>query len=220
MGALNLITTAKRKAAAALVREGVTVSLASNASTEKGPDVPCPVEWAMITATEVNAADRIGYPCIHGAGTTHLDSFAHRFFNGKMWNGYPVGGLVTLSDNSEPVKKSRSAGLSGLPGRANLKVCATSCRFLHRLRDLKTENCPMETINFTRGVPANESFPIPEVIEAARSVLTSSGAAVLQYGPALGYLPLREWLRPDAQHPPSTRREGRWHSNRGGWPRH
>ena len=39
--------------------------------------------------------DRIGYPCIHGAGTTHLDSFAHVFFGGKMWNGYPVAELVT-----------------------------------------------------------------------------------------------------------------------------
>jgi kynurenine formamidase len=29
------------------------------------------------------------------SGTTHLDSFAHRFFGGKMWNGYPVAGLVT-----------------------------------------------------------------------------------------------------------------------------
>jgi kynurenine formamidase len=96
MGTLNLISADKRKAAAALVREGVTVSLASNATTDKGPDVPCPVEWAMVTATEANAADRIGYPCIHGAGTTHLDSFAHRFFNGKMWNGYPVADLVTL----------------------------------------------------------------------------------------------------------------------------
>ncbi|HEY7441307.1 MAG TPA: PLP-dependent aminotransferase family protein [Vicinamibacterales bacterium] len=52
----------------------------------------------------------------------------------------------------------------------------------------------MEIINFTRGVPANESFPIPDVIEAARAVLTTQGPAVLQYGPALGYLPLREWL--------------------------
>jgi 2-aminoadipate transaminase len=52
----------------------------------------------------------------------------------------------------------------------------------------------METINFTRGVPANESFPIQEVIEAARAVLNTHGPAVLQYGPALGYLPLREWL--------------------------
>ena len=95
MGTLNLITPAKRKQAAALVREGITVSLASNAETEKGVDVPCPVEWAMLTASQTSAADRIAYPCIHGAGTTHLDSFAHVFFNGRMWNGYPVEGLVT-----------------------------------------------------------------------------------------------------------------------------
>jgi kynurenine formamidase len=96
MGALNLITPAKRKAAAGLVRDGVAVSLASNANTEKGVDVPCPVEWAMVTASESGATDRVGYPCIHGAGTTHLDSFAHRFFDGKMWNGYPVADLVTM----------------------------------------------------------------------------------------------------------------------------
>jgi kynurenine formamidase len=90
-----LITPAKRAQAAALVKDGVAVSLASNAETEKGVDVPCPVEWAMVTATSSAATDRIGYPCIHGAGTTHLDSFAHVFFNGRMWNGYPVEGLVT-----------------------------------------------------------------------------------------------------------------------------
>jgi len=95
LGTLNLITPAKRKQAAALVKEGVTVSLSSDAATEKGVDVPCPVEWAMLTASQSGATDRIGYPCIHGAGTTHLDSFAHVFFGGKMWNGYPVSGLVT-----------------------------------------------------------------------------------------------------------------------------
>jgi kynurenine formamidase len=95
LGTLNLVTPAKRKQAAALVKEGFSVSLASNASTEKQVDVPCPVEWSMVTATESTAMDRIGYPCIHGAGTTHLDSFAHVFFDGKMWNGYPVAGLVT-----------------------------------------------------------------------------------------------------------------------------
>ncbi|HYR88930.1 MAG TPA: cyclase family protein [Terriglobia bacterium] len=95
MGTLNLITPAKRKQAAALVKDGVSVSLASNAATEKGVDVPCPVEWAMLIATQSSAMDRIAYPCIHGAGTTHLDSFAHVFFDGKMWNGYPVTGLVT-----------------------------------------------------------------------------------------------------------------------------
>ena len=95
LGTLNLVTPAKRTQAAALVKDGVAVSLASNAETEKGVDVPCPVEWAMVTATASAAMDRIGYPCIHGAGTTHLDSFAHVFFNGKMWNGYAVDKLVT-----------------------------------------------------------------------------------------------------------------------------
>lgn len=95
MGTLNLITPAKRKAAAALVKDGFTVSLASDASTRQSVDVPCPVEWAMVTASDAGATDRVAYPCIHGAGSTHLDSFAHRFFAGKMWNGYPVSGLVT-----------------------------------------------------------------------------------------------------------------------------
>src|SRR5688572_22237790 len=49
-------------------------------------------------------------------------------------------------------------------------------------------------INFTRGVPAIESFPIDEVIEASRAILSTQGAAMLQYGPSLGFQPLREWL--------------------------
>jgi 2-aminoadipate transaminase len=52
----------------------------------------------------------------------------------------------------------------------------------------------VDTINFTRGVPANESFPIDEVIEAAGAVLKAQGAAMLQYGPSLGFQPLREWI--------------------------
>jgi len=52
----------------------------------------------------------------------------------------------------------------------------------------------MQTINFTRGVPANESFPIGELSEAASAILKTTGAAILQYGPSLGFLPLREWL--------------------------
>jgi DNA-binding transcriptional MocR family regulator len=52
----------------------------------------------------------------------------------------------------------------------------------------------MQTINFTRGVPANDSFPTDELIDAATAILRSHGSAVLQYGPALGFQPLREWL--------------------------
>lgn len=52
----------------------------------------------------------------------------------------------------------------------------------------------MQSINFTRGVPANESFPIDEIANAAAEAFRSSGAAILQYGPASGFQPLREWL--------------------------
>jgi DNA-binding transcriptional MocR family regulator len=51
-----------------------------------------------------------------------------------------------------------------------------------------------QTINFTRGVPATESFPIDEVIEAAVAALKTQGAAMLNYGPSPGFQPLREWL--------------------------
>ena len=96
LGTLNLVTPAKRKQAAALVKDGVSVSLSSNANTEKEIDNPCPVEWAMLTASQAGATDRVAYPCIHGAGITHLDSFAHVFFGGKMWNGDSVSELVTM----------------------------------------------------------------------------------------------------------------------------
>jgi DNA-binding transcriptional MocR family regulator len=52
----------------------------------------------------------------------------------------------------------------------------------------------MTTINFTRGVPANDSFPTAALVEAATAVFKSHGAAILQYGPALGFQPFREWL--------------------------
>src|ERR1700704_2252068 len=58
LGTLNLVTPEKRKAALALVKEGVPVSLSTNTFTEKAIDVPCPAEWAMITSTPTGAPDR------------------------------------------------------------------------------------------------------------------------------------------------------------------
>jgi kynurenine formamidase len=100
MGTLNLVTPAKRKQAAALVKEGFSVSLARDASKTKEIDNPCPIEWAMYMDTPGMVMDRISYPCIHGPGTTHLDSFAHVFFDGKMWNGYSHS-LVTKENGAE-----------------------------------------------------------------------------------------------------------------------
>ena len=101
LGALNLITPAKRMAAAALVQDGITVSLARTAETEGSIDNPCPIEWEMASASPRGASDRVAYRCIHGAGTTHIDGFAHRFFDARMWNGYPVSDFVTMEEGAK-----------------------------------------------------------------------------------------------------------------------
>jgi kynurenine formamidase len=118
LGTLNLITPAKRTAALALVKEGVPVSLSVNTFTEKAADVPCPAEWAMLTTTQTGATDRVAFPCIHGAASTHIDSLAHTFFRGKMWNGYDTSGLVTMKRGAE--KNSVMPMKNGIVTRAVL----------------------------------------------------------------------------------------------------
>jgi kynurenine formamidase len=87
LGAINLITAAKRKQAAALVKEGVTVSLAGDVNTERGPDNGQPYEHVMTSAGPGGAGDSLAVS-FHGYAHTHIDAFAHRFFEGKMWNGF------------------------------------------------------------------------------------------------------------------------------------
>ena len=58
MGALNLITPAKRQAAAALVREGITVSLASTAELERTIANPCPIAWEMTSLGDRSSQSR------------------------------------------------------------------------------------------------------------------------------------------------------------------
>jgi kynurenine formamidase len=99
LGTLNLITPTKRKQAAGLAKEGFSVSLARDANANKELDNPCPIEWELTTDAPETVTDRIAYPCIHGPGTTHLDSFAHMFFNGRMWNGFSRN-LVTKKDGA------------------------------------------------------------------------------------------------------------------------
>jgi len=83
IGALNLITPVKRRQAAALVKEGISVSLSREADTEKAIDNPDPFEHAMIAI----GADRFGV-VPHGVAHTHLDSLAHIHFDGVFYNGY------------------------------------------------------------------------------------------------------------------------------------
>jgi kynurenine formamidase len=83
IGALNLITAAKRKEAAALVKEGFSVSLAGDADTVKAVDNPFPYEHEMLAIGN----DRIGVR-YHGIAHCHIDSLAHINENGVFYNGY------------------------------------------------------------------------------------------------------------------------------------
>jgi kynurenine formamidase len=83
IGTLNLITAAKRRQAAALVKEGFSVSLASDPDTEKAVDNPNPYEHVM----QGISADRWGV-AYHGITHTHLDALAHINENGVFYNGY------------------------------------------------------------------------------------------------------------------------------------
>ncbi|MDD9895444.1 MAG: cyclase family protein [Gammaproteobacteria bacterium] len=100
IGTLNLITPEKRKQAAALVQNGVTVSLARNLDNVESIDNPCPVDWEMANASPGGASDRIAFRCIHGPGVTHIDGYGHRFFDGKMWNGVDMEHTVTMEEGA------------------------------------------------------------------------------------------------------------------------
>jgi kynurenine formamidase len=96
IGALNLITPAKRKQAAALVKEGVSISLSADADTVKAVDNPNPYEVKMLTIGTDQIA--VNY---HGIAHTHLDSLAHINDNGTFFNGYKPGADEVLKHGHE-----------------------------------------------------------------------------------------------------------------------
>lgn len=98
MGTLNLITPIKRQAAASLVREGFTVSLAHD--LVPGPNVNAirPMEVEHIVAplgTTTAALDQIGI-LYHGWAYSHLDALSHFAFDSTFYNGF---GLDILSES-------------------------------------------------------------------------------------------------------------------------
>jgi 2-aminoadipate transaminase len=52
----------------------------------------------------------------------------------------------------------------------------------------------MESISLARGVPAPECLAVDELADCARTAIERDGATALNYGPAGGYAPLREWI--------------------------
>jgi DNA-binding transcriptional MocR family regulator len=56
----------------------------------------------------------------------------------------------------------------------------------------------VDSIFFSRGIPSPDVLPVDALAECASAVLAREGRTVLNYGPAGGYPPLREWVA--AQH--------------------
>jgi kynurenine formamidase len=96
LGTLNLVTPAKRLAAAAAVMTGQTVSLSRTVTPayEAGNSNP-PIHFMIasgVGAPEQGmavAADWYGI-APHGHALTHLDSLGHLFWNARMYNGRPA----------------------------------------------------------------------------------------------------------------------------------
>ncbi len=91
IGTVNLITPAKRKQAAALVTEGVSVSLARDTETEKAADNPSPFahKFTYTGAKPLGQFVLDNYAVdYHGQAHTHMDALCHMFYEGKFYNGF------------------------------------------------------------------------------------------------------------------------------------
>ncbi len=91
LGTLNLITPAKRKEAAELVKEGVSISLARNTIKVKAFNSP-PFEHRMIETGLMPGKTSSGdiYSMqYHGFTVTHMDALCHMFYGEHMYNGFP-----------------------------------------------------------------------------------------------------------------------------------
>lgn len=94
LGAINLITPAKRRAAAALVREGAVISLAHNWLTEKAADATTPFTlMPRISGQALYAFDREEID-FHGYTFSHLDALCHVGYDGKVYNGHSFNDTV------------------------------------------------------------------------------------------------------------------------------
>lgn len=95
-GSINHLTPECTASAAALVTDGVSLSLAYEVATTPTPACPMPAHHHMLASGDALDANGIpGYEAtrdhlatdIHGLGLTHIDALCHMFVAGEMYNG-------------------------------------------------------------------------------------------------------------------------------------
>ena len=111
LGTINHIGPEQRRQAAALVTDGVSVSCARTITYGATPDSNSVAIHYMTRSGEGYTHDPDAFPpptqgsgdfiglAFHGYSITHLDSLAHIFWNGQMFNGRPSS-MVTTSEGA------------------------------------------------------------------------------------------------------------------------
>ena len=106
-GALNLITPAKRRAAAQLVRTGEVVSLAREFPVTPSAENPNPALHMMVVGGDSCGPESHGVPGLettmdfvgvsfHGMAVSHIDALCHVAVNGQMYNGFPISDVKSI----------------------------------------------------------------------------------------------------------------------------
>jgi kynurenine formamidase len=89
LGTVNLVTPAKTRQAAALVKDGVSISLSHNPIEESDlPDNPYRT-FQLVMAPPRFTSDTLAF-AYHGYVTSHIDALCHFEYNGSLYNGVPV----------------------------------------------------------------------------------------------------------------------------------
>jgi kynurenine formamidase len=113
LGTLNLITPAKRRDAASLVKDGVTVSLALNLNKQKDAHNTFPFEHQVYTGEFGGHQVAIDSYSVsyHGFAHSHMDGLQHFAHNGMLYNGMPYENLE--ADGTERLG-IQNVGLNGI----------------------------------------------------------------------------------------------------------
>lgn len=143
LGAANLITPAKRKQAVALVKEGLSISMAHDVIQEKAADAPNILERVLGNVSATGTTDRYQYTgTYHGVSHSHLDAVdCHVMADGKGYNGRtmedikaaggcPKGNINALKDGV--VTRAILFDATRLPGKATAQGWLEPGTAIHR----------------------------------------------------------------------------------------
>jgi kynurenine formamidase len=121
-GTLNLITPEHRLRAAALVREGVTVSCSHPINTVGDNENSSPAMHFVVRAGDVvdgktvhSTADHLAVSP-HGVVHSHLDALCHFVWQGQTYNGRPVGIVTSMGARANAI----TIGQDGIVSRGVL----------------------------------------------------------------------------------------------------